>query len=138
MAKQPKKVKKSAKPKNGFSLDDLLQYVGNVTGKNEASGYANLGSKLNTQLTKTLPIAAQKTARGIDSFQTGGLASLGYDLATGKPMTGGGVAKSLGWVGLNYLPYGKLAKLAGPTYKTARSATESAKQLRLLYNLLNE
>ena len=137
MAKQPKKPKKSAKPKSGFSLDDLLQYIGNVTGKNEASGYANLGSKTNAQLTKTLPVAAEKTARGIDTFQTGGLAGLGYDFATGKPISKGRVGGTSVAAGLSIFPYGKLAKLGGKTYKNVKSATETAKQMRLLYNLLN-
>jgi hypothetical protein len=64
------------------------------------------------------------------------LGSLGYDLATGKPMTAGTVASNAGWGALNFLPTGKLAKVGGPAYKTARSATEAAKQLRLLNMIL--
>jgi len=57
-------------------------------------------------------------------------------LATGKPMTAGTVGANAGWGALNFLPVGKLAKLGGPTYKTVRSATEAAKQLRMLNMIL--
>lgn len=132
MAKKPKKSK------SGFDLNDLLEYLGNVTGKTEASGYANLGSGVNAQLTKTLPVAANKTARGLDSFALGGLGAFATDSVAGKPVTKGRVAGTATNAALTFAPYGKLAKLAGPVAKTARTAVDAAKQLRLLNMLFNE
>ena len=95
-----------------------------------------MGSKTNAQLTKTLPVAAQKTARGIDAYTTGGLGGLGYDLATGKKMSKKQLAGSLAIGGSNFLPLGKIAKLGGPSVKTGRRVIDSAKQLRMLQMLL--
>ncbi len=133
-----KKAGKKAPKSKDFDMDALLDYLRKVTGKDEASGYANLGSKTNSQLTKTLPVAAERTARGIDNFQTGGLVGLGYDFAAGKPITKKRVGGTSAAAALTVLPYGKLAKLGGKTYKNVKSATETAKQMRLLYNLLYE
>ncbi len=130
MAKKPKKLK------SGFNLNDLLDYLGSVTGKKQASGYANYGSKANAAVTKAVKQGAASTARTSDLFVTGGLGGLGYDLATGKPMSKKQIAGTAAYTGLNLVPMGKLAKLGGPTYKTVRSATETAKQLRLLNMLL--
>ena len=66
------------------------------------------------------------------------MAGLGYDFATGKPISKGRVGGTSVAAGLSIFPYGKLAKLGGKTYKNVKSATETAKQMRLLYNLLNE
>ena len=134
MARKP--AKKSVKKPQGFDLDALLKYLGVVTGKDSAAGYAALGSGVNAGLTKTLPVAAQKTARGIDAYTTGGLGGLGYDLATGKKMSKKQLAGSLAIGGSNFLPLGKIAKLGGPSVKTGRRVVDSAKQLRMLQMLL--
>ena len=83
-----------------------------------------------------MPVAAQKTARGIDAYTTGGLGGLGYDLATGKKMSKKQLAGSLAIGGSNFLPLGKIAKLGGPSVKTGRRVIDSAKQLRMLQMLL--
>ena len=134
MARKP--AKKPAMKPQGFDLDALLKYLGAVTGKDSAAGYAAYGSSANAGLTKTLPVAAQKTARGIDAYTTGGLAGLGYDLATGKKMSKKQLATQAAWVGSNFLPLGKIAKLGGPSVKTGRRVIDSAKQLRMLQMLL--
>ena len=134
MARKP--AKKPAMKPQGFDLDALLKYLGAVTGKDSAAGYAAYGSAANAGLTKTLPVAAQKTARGIDAYTTGGLAGLGYDLATGKKMSKKQLAGSLAIGGSNFLPLGKIAKLGGPSVKTGRRVIDSAKQLRMLQMLL--
>ena len=135
MAKQPK-GRKASKVQGGFDLDDLLEFLGKSTGQMKGSGRASYGSAANAAATKAVGKLGPKLVREADSWTTGGLGSLGYDLATGKPMTTGTVASNAGWGAVNFLPMGKLAKLGGPTYKTVRSATEAAKQLRLLSMLL--
>lgn len=134
MAKQPKSRK--ANKVSGFDLDDLLEFLGKSTGQMKGAGRASYGSAANAAATKAVGKLGPKLVREADSFTTGGLGSLGYDLATGKPMTANTVASNAGWGAINFLPMGKLAKLGGPTYKTVRSATEAAKQLRLLNMLL--
>ena len=134
MAKQPKGRK--AKKVSGFDLDALLEFLGKSTGQMKGSGRASYGSAANAAATKAVGKLGPKLVREADAWTTGGLGSLGYDLATGKPMTAGTVAGNAGWGAVNFLPVGKLAKLGGPTYKTVRSATETAKQLRLLNMLL--
>ena len=134
MARKP--AKKPAMKPQGFDLDALLKYLGVVTGKNSAAGYAALGSGVNAGLTKTLPIAAQKTARGIDAYTTGGLAGLGYDLATRKKLSKKQIAGGLALGGSNFIPLGKLAKLGGPSVKTGRRAIDAARQIQLLELIL--
>jgi len=135
MAKQPK-GRKVSKVKSGFDLDDLLEFLGKSTGQIKGSGRASYGSAANAAATKAVGKLGPKLVREADSWTTGGLGSLGYDLATGKPMTAGTVGVNAGWGALNFLPVGKLAKVGGPAYKTARSATEAAKQLRMLNMIL--
>lgn len=135
MAKQPK-GRKANKVQGGFNLNDLLEFLGKSTGQIKGSGRASYGSAANAAATKAVGKLGPKLVRETDSWTTGGLGSLGYDLATGKPMTAGTIASNAGWGAVNFLPMGKLAKLGGPTYKTVRSATETAKQLRLLNMLL--
>ena len=135
MAKNPK-GRKASKVQGGFSLDDLLEFLGKSTGQIKAGGKAAYGSAANAAATKAVGKLGPKLLREADSWTTGGLGSLGYDLATGKPMTAGTVSANAGWGALNFLPVGKLAKLGGPTYKTVRSATEAAKQLRMLNMIL--
>jgi len=135
MARNPK-GRKASKVQGGFSLDDLLEFLGKSTGQIKASGTAGYGSAANAAATKAVGKLGPKLIREADSWTTGGLGSLGYDLATGKPMTAGTVGANAGWGALNFLPVGKLAKVGGKTYKTARSATEAAKQLRILSMLL--
>ena len=135
MAKNPK-GRKASKVQGGFSLDDLLEFLGKSTGQIKAGGKAAYGSAANAAATKAVGKLGPKLVREADSWTTGGLGSLGYDLATGKPMTAGTVSANAGWGALNFLPVGKLAKLGGPTYKTVRSATEAAKQLRMLNMIL--
>jgi len=134
MAKQPKS--RASKVQGGFDLDDLLEFLGKSTGQIKGTGRASYGSAANAAATKAVGKLGPKLVREADSWITGGLGSLGYDLATGKPMTAGTVASNAGWGAVNFLPMGKLAKLGGPTYKTVRSATNAAKQLRLLNMLL--
>jgi len=135
MARNPK-GRKASKVQGGFSLDDLLEFLGKSTGQIKAGGKAAYGSAANAAATKAVGKLGPKLVREADSWTTGGLGSLGYDLATGKPMTAGTVGANAGWGALNFLPVGKLAKVGGKTYKTARSATEAAKQLRILSMLL--
>ena len=125
-----------AKKPKSFNLDDLLNYLNKVTGKDSASGYAALGSSVNAGLTKTLPVAAEKTARGIDAYTTGGLAGLGYDLATRKKLSKKQIAGGLALGGSNFIPLGKLAKLGGPSVKTGRRAIDAARQIQLLELIL--
>ncbi len=135
MAKQPK-GRKASKVQGGFDLDDLLEFLGKSTGQIKGTGRASYGSAANAAATKAVGKLGPKLVREADSLTTGGLGSLGYDLATGKPMTAGTVAGNAGLGVVNFLPVGKLAKVGGPAYKTARSATEAAKQLRMLSMLL--
>ena len=135
MAKKPK-GRKVNKFKSGFDLDDLLEFLGKSTGQMKGAGRASYGSAANAAATKAVGKLGPKLVREADSFTTGGLGSLGYDLATRKPMTARTVAGNVGFGAINFLPMGKLAKVGGPAYKTARSATEAAKQLRLLSMLL--
>lgn len=135
MAKKPK-GRKASKVQGGFDLDDLLEFLGKSTGQMKGAGRASYGSAANAAATKAVGKLGPKLVREADSFTTGGLGSLGYDLVTGKPMTAGTVAGNVGLGAVNFLPVGKLAKVGGPAYKTARSATEAAKQLRLLSMLL--
>jgi len=125
-----------AKKPKSFNLDDLLNYLNKVTGKDSASGYAAYGSAANAGLTKTLPIAAQKTARALDSYDTGGLGGLGYALATRKKLSKKKIAGGLALGGSNFIPLGKLAKLGGPSVKKGRRAIDAAKQIQLLELIL--
>lgn len=135
-------AKKPAKKTQGFDLDALLEYLGVATGNLPQGSQPNManqyGASANAATTKAVNKLGPKLLREADSWTTGGLGSLSYDLATGKKMSKKQIAGSAGWGLLNYLPVGKIAKLGGPTYKTVKSGTEAAKQLRLLHMLLNE
>ena len=138
MARKP--AKKPAMKPQGFDLDALLKYLGMATGNLPQGSQPNManqyGASANAATTKAVNKLGPKLLREADSWTTGGLGGLGYDLATSKKMSKKEIAGSAGWGLLNYLPVGKIAKLGGPTYKTVRSATETAKQLRMLQMLL--
>lgn len=138
MAKKP--AKKPAMKPQGFDLDALLKYLGMATGNLPQGSQPNManqyGASANAATTKAVNKLGPKLLREADSWTTGGLGGLGYDLATGKKMSKKQIAGSAGWGLLNYLPVGKIAKLGGPSVKTGRRAIDSAKQLRMLQMLL--
>jgi hypothetical protein len=138
MAKKP--AKKSVKKPQGFNLDDLLKYLGMTTGNLPQGSQSNMvnqyGASANAAGTKAINKLGPKLIREADSWTTGGLGGLGYDLATGKKMSKKQIAGSAGWGLLNYLPVSKIAKLGGPSVKTGRRAIDAAKQLRMLQMLL--
>lgn len=138
MARKP--AKKPAMKPQGFDLDALLKYLGMATGNLPQGSQPNManqyGASANAATTKAVNKLGPKLLREADSWTTGGLGGLGYDLATGKKMSKKQIASSAGWGLLNYLPVGKIAKLGGPSVKTGRRAIDSAKQLRMLQMLL--
>ena len=141
MAKKPK-GRKVSKVKSGFDLDALLKYLGMATGNLPQGTQPNManqyGASANAAASQAIVKGAGNSASGLDYLTTGGAGQLGYDLATGKKMSKKQLAGQAAYVGSNFIPLGKFAKLGGKTYKNVKSATESAKQMRLLYNLLNE
>ena len=138
MAKKP--AKKPAMKPQGFDLDALLKYLGMATGNLPQGSQPNManqyGASANAAVSQGIVKNTGKAARGLDYLTTGGAGQLGYDLATGKKMSKKQLATQAAYVGSNFLPLGKIAKLGGPSVKTGRRAIDSAKQLRMLQMLL--
>ena len=139
MAKKPK-GRKVSKVKSGFDLDALLKYLGMATGNLPQGTQPNManqyGASANAAASQAIVKGAGNTARGLDYLTTGGAGQLGYDLATGKKMSKKQLATQAAYVGSNFIPLGKIAKLGGPSVKTGRRVIDSAKQLRMLQMLL--
>ena len=139
MARKP--AKKPATKPQGFDLDALLKYLGMATGNLPKGTQPNManqyGASVNAAATKAVNQLGPKLLREGDSWTTGGLGGLSYDLATRKKMSKKEIAGSAGWGLLNYLPVGKIAKLGGPSIKTGRRVVDSAKELRMLQMLFS-
>ena len=135
-------AKKPAKKPQGFDLDALLDYLGMVTGNLPKGTQPNManqyGASANAAASQAIVKGAGNTAKGLDYLTTGGAGQLGYDLATGKKMSKKQLAGQAAYVGSNFIPLGKFAKLGGKTYKNVKSGLELSKQMRMLHMLLNE
>ena len=128
-----KAVKRASKSKD-FDIDALLNYMRKVTGQDEASGYANVGSKVNAKLSKDVPKYVGRGVREADSWITGGAGGLAFDAGLGeavgaqpKPMGAKNLAVGAGMVGLNFLPLGKLGKVGSKGRKVAKGANAGRK-----------
>jgi hypothetical protein len=133
-------ARKPAKKPQGFDLDALLKYLGMASGnlpKGTQPNMANqFGASANAAVSQGIVKNTGKAARGLDLLTTGGVGQLGYDLATGKKMSKKQLALQAAYIGSNFAPLGKIAKLGGPSVKTGRRVVDSAKQLRMLQMLL--
>lgn len=133
-------AKKPAKKPKGFDLDSLLKYFNMVTGnlpKGTQSNMANqYGASANAAASQAIVKGAGNTVKGLDYLTTGGAGQLSYDLATGKKMSKKQLAAQSAYVGSNFIPMGKLAKLGGPSVKTGRRAIDAARQIQLLELIL--
>jgi hypothetical protein len=129
-----------AKKPKGLDLDSLLKDFNMVTGNLPEGTQPNManqyGASANAAASQAIVKGAGNTAKGLDYLTTGGAGQLGYDLATGKKMSKKQLAAQSAYVGSNFIPLGKLAKLGGPSVKTGRRAIDAAKQLRMLQMLL--
>ena len=134
-------ARKPAKKSQGFDLDALLKYLGMATGNLPQGSQPNManqyGASANAAVSQGIVKNTGKAARGLDLLTTGGVGQLGYDLATGKKLSKKELALQAGYIGSNFLPLGKIARLGGPSVKTGRRVVDSAKELRMLQMLFN-